>query len=334
MASTSLERQVGDLLSAARVPGLAVAVVRNGKLDHVVSLGLRDVRSRAPIDPHTVFEAASLSKPVFAYAILKMVDAGMLSLDEPLPVGDLMVPDPRMSQITVRHILSHRSGLPNWQSESRPLRTYFKPGARFSYSGEGFALLQKVVEGRTDEALEAVMDRLVFGPLGMLESSYVWRESFESNHAAPHDEGLGLRPKFKPTSANAAFSLHTTAEDYGRFLEAVMSGDGLAPATARYWLEPAVHPPVDGFLSLDGIPRQLASDVAWGLGWGLEPSRSAFFHWGANDHARAYVIGCPLDGRAFVAFMNGENGFALVPTIAHFAAPGDHPSFRWLGIVE
>jgi len=287
------------------------------------------------VDQHTVFEAASLSKPVSAFAILKLIDGGMFRLDETLHADEWIQDDSRAGRITVRHVLSHTGGLPNWRSESSPLKTHFEPGSRFSYSGEGFALLQAAAERKAGETWDAIVDRLVFRPLRMFDSGYVWRESFEANYSASHDGALQRATKFKPVSANAAFSLHTTAGDYGRFLEAVLSGDGLAPPTAKTWLEPVDHPPAQGFLSLnEAAPGQLTTDIAWGLGWGLEPECGTFFHWGANEHARAYVMGRPGDGSAFAAFMNTENGFAIVPEIARAIVPGDHPSFRWLGIVE
>ena len=225
------------------------------------------------------------------------------------------------------------TGLPNWRSKSWPLQTYFEPGERFSYSGEGFAGLQAAVERKAGEPLDAIASRLVFQPLRMFNSGYVWRESFEANHAASHDDTLKPMEKFKPICANAAFSLHTTPEDYGRFLEAVMSGEGLGPATARLWLEPAAHPPIDGFLSLDEsdpLPLTSHGDSAGGLSLGAMPS--------SIGEPMTRLGRTPLGGRRmdapFVAFMNSENGFAIVPKIARIAVPGYHPSLRWLSLGE
>jgi CubicO group peptidase (beta-lactamase class C family) len=118
-----------------------------------------------------------------------LVDSGKIALDTPLSlhVPDYVSDDPRAATVTVRHILSHTSGLPNWRSVDRPLKTCFAPGERLSYSDEGFVWLQRVVEAVTSESLDTTLRRLVFEPLGMHRSSYTWQPAFEANYADPHD---------------------------------------------------------------------------------------------------------------------------------------------------
>jgi CubicO group peptidase (beta-lactamase class C family) len=173
---------------------------------------------------------------------LQLIDAGALALDDPLCtyVPEYLPDDPQATAITVRSVLSHTTGLPNWRSEANPLRTYFVPSARFSYSGEGFVWLQRVVERVTGDPLEAVMDRLVLGPLGMNRSGLIWRPAFDKNYADPHDAALVVREKSKPIEAKSASTLHTTASDYALFLRAVLSGLGLSAALARAWLDPQI----------------------------------------------------------------------------------------------
>src|SRR5688572_20487751 len=150
-----------SLIDAALVPGASIALVREGEIEHITAFGVRNADARQPVSAETVFQAASLSKPVFAHAVLQLVDAGMLQLDEPLSrfVPPLAPDDPACLRITARHVLSHTTGLPNWRRDEYPLRTYFPPGSRFSYSGEAFVYLQSVIEGLTGEPLEAIMKR-------------------------------------------------------------------------------------------------------------------------------------------------------------------------------
>jgi CubicO group peptidase (beta-lactamase class C family) len=146
-----VETDILRLITEATVPGVAAAIIRDGRLDRYVSCGVRSVQSAAVVNEDTVFEAASLTKPVFAHMVLQLVDQGHLSLDAPL--GDYLpnyVPgDDRASTITPRQVLSHSSGLLNWRNAEWPLKTYFPPGDRFSYSGEGYLYLQKAVEAIT-----------------------------------------------------------------------------------------------------------------------------------------------------------------------------------------
>src|SRR5690349_16677188 len=131
---------IADLMRRGDVPGLALALIGSSGVERVAHCGVRSTRTGAPVDERTVFEAASLTKPVFAAAVLRLVASGALSLATRLAehVPGYIPTDPRAETITVAHALSHSGGLPNWSNPDRPLRTYFAPGARFSYSGEGF----------------------------------------------------------------------------------------------------------------------------------------------------------------------------------------------------
>lgn len=312
---------VQQLMIDAHVPGLSMAVIDGHQPMALMAIGLRNSLDRTAVDQQTIFDAASLSKPVFAYAVLQLVDAGKLTLDTELSqhVPDYVADDPRAAVVTVRHVLSHTSGLPNWRAADRPLKTYFPPGERFNYSGEGFVWLQRVVEAVTGESLDTTLRRLIFEPLGMHRSSYTWQPAFDANYADPHDAEGTPGTKNKPSVPNTAASLQTTGGDFARFLQAVLSGTGLRPDTARLWFEPQIHLP--------------ETQVAWGLGWGLEPNSGTFFQWGDNDRGRfkAFVMGSTQERRAVVVFTNGFHGMAIMPELIGATMPGPHPAFAWLG---
>ncbi len=320
------------LLQDGRLPGLSLAVVRDGEIAQTAAVGTRNAATGAPIETRTIFEAASLSKPVFAYAVLQLVDAAALSLDTPLAthLADYLPDDPRAASITVHHVLSHTTGLPNWRSKDNPLKTYFPPGQRFSYSGEGFVWLQRVVEKIAGAPIDVLMQRLVFEPLRMRDSGYVWRPSFEENYADPHDAAVSPGTKAKPTTGNTASSLHTTAADYARFAQAVLCGALLKPATACAWLEPQVRIQWHRHQCLSPAVSGVDQGVAWGLGWGLETESGAFLHWGDNGRFKAFIIGSVADRSAAVVLVNGENGMSIMPDLINHLMPGDHPVFKWL----
>ena len=323
--------EVERVVREGEVVGLGIAVIEHGRTSCTAAFGTAD-GTRA-VDRATVFEAASLSKPVFAYAVLRLVDRGVLDLDHPLVSW---VPDlPTIEQdITPRQVLTHVAGLPNEIRSDTPLTRLFAPGTRFSYSGEGFNALQVAVERITKRRLDEVMAREVFRPLGMSDSSYTWRADYVSRKAFGYDESGRRRERREPREAHAASTLHTTVEDYARFVEAMLRGEGLKRATWRAMTTPVVA--VDSTCVVCGNkPAGPPSEaLAWGLGWGLElrPQPPRFFHWGDNNgEFHAFVMGSRETGDGIVLLSNSGNGQAVFPAIVARLLPGGHPAFAWMG---
>jgi CubicO group peptidase (beta-lactamase class C family) len=331
-----LEKLIPQLMTDGGVPGLSVLLIHDNRVFWQRSFGVTNVETKQPVTADTIFEAASLSKPVFAYGVLKLADAGKLDLDTPLVKylpGAYVESDERLNQITARMVLSHRTGFPNWRRGDK-LKIFFTPGERFSYSGEGYVYLQKVVEHLTNQPLDAFMQKTVFGPLGMTSSSYVWQAAYESRKTYGHDPFGSITGRRKPTEANAAASLHTTPEDYAKFVEAVMTGAGLKKKTAREMLTPYVHVQ-EGCTDCVSNPANgpLSQKVSWGLGWGLQHTADgdSFWHWGdSNNDAQAYVVAFPKRKLAIMMFANSGNGHSIFPRIIEAAVGGQQPAISWL----
>jgi CubicO group peptidase (beta-lactamase class C family) len=321
-----------QLMSEGDVVGLSMAEIKNGTIVRVSNYGDRN-NSRQPVDDQTVFNAASLSKPVFTYAVLQLADAGQISLDEPLStyLPNYIATDPEAARITAREVLSHTSGLPNGANARYPLKTYFRPGEHFSYSGEGFLYLQKVVEKISGEDLNAMMQRLVFEPLGMQNSSYVWQTRFDGDFAEPYDNALRQSIKPKYPAAKSAWSLETTATDYARFLLGVLRGAHLKPETARRWLMPQVTLTKKCVQCLDDNGADLDLHLAWALGWGVEPDEGVFFQWGDNGNFKSFAMGRLQDQSAIVVLTNSEAGMTIMPDILSGGGFRADPAFAWLG---
>jgi CubicO group peptidase (beta-lactamase class C family) len=319
-------------MASVQVPGVQVAAVENGRVtEH--AYGLADASSGTRVDEGTVFEAASLSKPVFAFAVLRLAREGRFDLDRPLDayLPEPYLKDPRSRLVTARLVLSHRSGLPNWRPRGKDLAFAFDPGTRFSYSGEGFVWLQRAVEASTKESAEAIVRRLVFEPAGMSRSSYVWQDAYEAAKAWGHDEaGTRDDKRNKPDKPNVAWSLHTTAGDLGRFLTAIFERRGLDDAAILEMLRPAADPP-EGCAVCAGAkaPGGPSKVVAWGLGWGLvRGGRRAFWHWGDNGRYKAYIFGDDVARRGAVVLANGSAGLAIAGDLAALALADDPVAAR------
>jgi len=312
---------IPSLMKEAHVVGLSMAVVEKGAIVWAKGFGVRSSIAKLPVNENTVFEAASLSKPIFAYAVLQLVDAGVLDLDAPLAdvfeYADLST-EPQYADVTARMVLSHTSGLPNWRPRNGLLRFSAAPGSRFEYSGEGYVLLQRAIEHLTGESIESVIEERVFTPLGMTSSSFVWQHRFVATVAIGHlADGTALE-KGTPKEPNAAFSLHTTSTDYARFLIAVMNGEGLST-------------------EMNAAMRQAQADadagMQWSLGWGIQTTESgtALWHWGDNRGYKAFAIVYPKTRRGMVVLTNSDNGMLILDALLDRTMGGGQPVVDWLG---
>ena len=318
-----LDSVIPVLMDSGGVTGLAIAITTDSGLVWSRGFGVRNMETQEPVTATSVFEAASLSKPVFAYAVLQLVDQGVLDLETPIAdyfEYDAITHDERYRLITPRMVLTHSPGFPNWRPRGGQLTIDREPGTEFSYSGEGFVYLQLAVMSLTGEPLDQLVDRLVFEPLGMTSSSYLWQERFEDAIAMPHGSDGEVLRKNRPSRGrgNAAASLHTTAPDFARFVMAVMNGTRLSDSMATAMLTSQI-----------GVD----SSLTWGLGIGLEDGDlgRAFWHWGDNTGYKAYTIAYPEHGIGVVWFTNSENGQSILESMLATTVGGQHAAVRWLG---
>ena len=312
-------------MQQSHIPDLALASFANGNVHTYYCC----VNSRL-LGAKTVFEAASLSKPIFSAAVLTLVQQRRLDLDRPLsaylsgpyqheqdpfgPGKSDTVTDPRLSRVTTRMILSHTSGLPNW-SRHQPLAFLADPGQKWIYSGEGYVYLQRVVESISGQDLQTFVQKNVFNPLGMTHSSFVWRPAFTGEFLTPHAaDGSPSVPEYY-TNALAASTLYTTLDDYAKFVSTLLH-------------------PRRGSVSALQETKQTDVDARLKLGWGLgvaveEASRKVYFHWGANPGFQSFFMMQPASGRGVLFFTDSDNGLDLLDTVVAEFIPGDHPALQF-----
>ncbi|HEX8171740.1 MAG TPA: serine hydrolase [Thermoanaerobaculia bacterium] len=313
------------LMHDGEVPGLSIVAVHRGRIAWQQAYGVANAKTGAPLTTDAIFESASLTKPIFAYAVLQLAARGVLSLD--VPLHDYLpepVTDERMKRITARMVLSHTTGLQNEVMPGQTLAVHFEPGARFSYSGAGYLWLQRVVEHRTGKALTPLMQELVFEPFGMRDSSYVWLPSYETRKVYGHNPAGTVAERRKPTTATVA-TLHTTPRDYARFVIAMMQR-GANMRIAQVAVDESC------FTCLDKTSVTPSPSLSWGLGWALERTArgTAFWHWGENNaEIQNFAMAYP-DGDAVIVFTNSGNGFSIMPEVVESVLGGPHPAFAFM----
>ena len=353
--------EIARTMRLATVPGMSTATIRSGDIT-VEGFGVRRSGTEDRVTGDTVFEAASLSKPVFTAIVLQLAAEGVLDLDKPL--GEyLALPNPgdeRSKSITAMHVLSHSGGWRNWRGgRDVTLTSDFPPGSRFSYSGEGFFFLQRVVEELTGRGLLRLARERMFEPLGMRSSGFIWRPELDAALASPHSNrgvpmdshnvrmskafrGLGeskavdewtneeverAMPRADANLPvlpnflvpNAAASLMTSARDYGTFVRWLL---GAGPVSG-------------GRPILDRMATQrvaINEALGWGLGIGVErlDGRQYLWHWGDNPGFKNLVVVEPAASSALVLFTNGNAGARVYERLIRARTGVDHPAFLWI----
>lgn len=344
-----IESAVEKLMKKGGVTGLSCAVINDSRIVYTKAFGYKHKKQQTLIDEQTVFSAASFSKTIFAYLVMKLMEEGRVDLDKPLyeylsqPLYDYanyadFRDDDRYKKITARIALSHQTGFPNWRflTEDKKLTFLFDPGSRYSYSGEGIALLQMVIEEIMGQGLEALAREKVFVPLMMTRTSYSWQEAFEDNFAFPHDEFERHRRKDKRDEADAAGSMQTTAEDYARLLVDILQAINLSKAMVDGMITPQIKISSERMFG-PGVWRETEDNedinLSWCLGWGRFDSKHgrAFFHTGHEFGFQNYTVTYADAGIGIVLLSNSDNFEGVGREIVKAVIGEDESPFDWLG---
>jgi CubicO group peptidase (beta-lactamase class C family) len=289
-------------LKQKHIPALGIAHIKNGKIERMNVFGELEKGKPAPIN--TIWNVASMAKPITALVTLKLVNDGRWNLDEPIYTyytDPDVENDPRAKKLTTRHILSHQTGFPNWRREnaSKKLTFQFTPGTGYHYSGEGYEYLRKALEAKFHTTLDQLANQLLFKPLKMKDTRFYWDNSVnETRFAKWHKENGEQYQTFKNKSANAADDLLTTVEDYSKFMVYVMNGGGLKDKVYKDMVADQVR--VNAFKH-------------FGLGWWVDENINsskdfAVVH-GGDDigvHTIAFLLPRTKDG--LLIFTNSDNG--------------------------
>lgn len=300
---------------------IGAALIRDG---NVVWTGVAGAQTDTqPATRDTLFNIASMTKPVTAELVLRLVQAGRIGLDEPMaPVwmDPDIAGDARARTLTPRLAISHQTGLPNWRPENRRLVFARAPGTGYIYSGEGYELVARFAARKLRADFEDLADTHLFRPLRLSRIAYTWRPWMEGRVAVPAN-GNGYPGSGGPHPYGhwlGADDIYTTVGDYAAFVAGVARGDGLnAKLKAERWRSQVAMP---------GCAKPVAGcpdNVAMGLGWQVMRfgQRRMVLHDGGDPgvSAIAYFDADTRDGA--LVFLSGEGDAPLAMEVIETVDP-------------
>jgi CubicO group peptidase (beta-lactamase class C family) len=345
VTAAALDSFLRQQMDSIGMPGLQIAIINEGKIVCHRSVGEANIDTKTPVDDQSIFEAASMSKPVFAYLVMKMVDKGLINLDTPLcsymPYPDIA--DERYKLITARMVLTHRSGFPNWRYYNQnnipdtalhvkygQLFLKFTPGTQYSYSGEGFVYLAKVVaflNHRTLQSLEPLYESEVAVPLGMEHAWFTGNDYIARHKVAGHINGKvhfhhdtppggtswpNSSPDWDSSYFNPAASLHTDAISYAHFVINWMLGNGLSKTSLAEMLRPQYH----------WQPKDSSKSEGLGIFMSPSPYGIVYQHGGDNLNFQSDFAWYPAQKAGYVILTNCDKRDAFEKQLKEFFTNG------------
>ena len=310
----AIETLIGAAMTRLGIPGLSVAVVTERRLRWSAAYGAADLENSVPTRPETVFRLASITKPITATAVLQMVEAGKVDLDAPIQRYVPAFPE-KQWPVTVRHLLSHQSGVRNWTDEefhntrrfaniAESLAVFkddpllFEPGSRTEYTSLGYNLLGAVVEGVSGKPFLDYLAERVFAPAGMVAARGDDVLAIIPNRASGYQMSASgeLRNSALSDTSNrtAGGGLLATAEDVARFVSALQRGALLKSSTVQ---------------AAFGRQRTRQGKLTgFGLGWiiGETAGRTEVYHTGGQPRVSTVLYMAPRSGLAVVLLCNLE----------------------------
>ena len=304
----ALENDLKTIMEDLNIQAISIAIINNTNVVYNKNLGITNTETNKEVTENTMFEAASLSKPVFAYFVMKMVEKGKLDLDKsmftyfPHPaIEDKFIEN--YKKITPRMVLSHSTGFPNW-SEGKKIILAHEPGNGFSYSGEAYQYLAAVIGSQNGvgykDDLNEIFLKEVAKPLNLDHTSFTWNSYLQSHKAYGHQDGKPTDNQSQGKNFGAAYSLHSNASDYSKFLIAMMNQKGLDQEYFEEMLDEQNH-----FNEENELYKNLGQ-TGWGLGFAQKKTKdyTMHLHTGNNHDFQSYCMFIPDLGYGIVVFMN------------------------------
>jgi CubicO group peptidase (beta-lactamase class C family) len=354
-----LDTRINSLLDSAKVTGLALSIFNENQIIYSKAFGYANYHKKTSLQINNTFYGASLSKAVFGYLVANLVNDGIIDLDKPLQQYlDITLPelkandkwhgfqdlkdDKRYETITARMCMSHTTGFQNWRWIQRPgdtenqkrLKIYFDPGTQYFYSGEGIMLLQYVIERITGKNLEQLASELVFEPLQMRNTSYVWQDRFDDNYCNGHTTNQEVIAKDKSDEAQAAGSMETNLIDYSIFIKHILQLNKEKSTVTNIMFTPNFRIRTKaqfGPLSLEQTNENDTIQLSYGLGWGLlqSPFGLGAFKEGHGEGFQHYTIIFPEKEIGIVILSNSDNAEGIFKKLLEITIADIYTPWKW-----
>ncbi|MEQ8904841.1 serine hydrolase domain-containing protein [Ekhidna sp.] len=306
LSKQQLDQKFKSSIESLEIPGLSVAIINAGNIVYHQVFGKISKDSTALVTQQSIFEGASLSKPIFAYFVLKLAEAGLIDLDQPLHevLPHPAIKDERYKLITPRIVLAHQTGFPNWNN-GKEIELAFTPGEGFSYSGEAYQYLTAFIGTKLgtgyESGLDSVFQEMVAKPLGLNNTFFTWNDYIEKNKVMGHEKGITTQNKERHKVFGAGYSLHSEARDYAAFIAAMINEKGLAPQLYQLMVtEQTAFSPEN--------PLREYGQSGWTLGLAMRPSKDGmwYLHTGNNHDFQSFCAFNKEMKWGFVFFMNAD----------------------------
>lgn len=330
------------------VPGVSIAVINDGHLEWAKGYGIADRGTERQVDESTLFQAASISKPVTSVAAMRLVELGKLDLDSDSNqfLTSWKVPDNEFTKrrkVTLRRLLSHSAGLPEeagpgygkaeiiptllqvldgtGPSKTAPVRVETIPGTEWKYSNGGYCVVQMMMIDRLGKSFPDIMKELVLAPAGMMSSTFEQQlpeELLDRAATGYRSTGEALEGKWYTYPEMASAGLWTTPSDLCRFTITVLSS----------------FAGIEGALLNQSTAREMLTvqKGSYGLGFRLDDEGEdfSFSHGGGSSGYRCYLLAYPLRNQAAVIMTNSDSGdglyYEILRTLAlEYSWPGYRP---------
>lgn len=324
---SELNKVISTIMDSIGMPGLSITIINDAEIVYLNTFGVSNAKTKAPVTKESIFEAASLSKPLFAYFVMKQVEKGILDLDKPLykylPYPDIAY-DERYKLITARMVLSHTTGFPNWRKDDNKdgkLYIKFTPGTEFNYSGEGYQYLAAVIakiNGTDHNGLDEIFQKEVTKQLKAETLYYLRNDEIKKHKVYGHGEnGPTENAQYDGKNFGAAYSLHTEAVSYAKFLIAMLKKEGLKESSFDEMLKEHIHFKDDNHL------KQEIGQTGWGLGLTQKPTEYGMMHMhtGNNHDFQAYMMMLPEKEFGIVFFMNAGKAISFIQQLNAIIGP-------------